>query len=138
MRLAEAIGLDADERSSLFYALLLKDAGCSSNAARVAALFGADDQAVKRDIKTVDHRRRTESLRHAARNVLPGGSPLERASQLAKMARQSGASHELYALRCERGAEVARSIDLDEATAGAIRTLDALGRGWAAARPRRG
>ena len=34
MRLAEAVGLDDAERSSVFYALLLKDAGCSSNAAR--------------------------------------------------------------------------------------------------------
>src|SRR4029079_14808922 len=31
MRIAEAIGLEADQRSALYYALLLKDAGCSSN-----------------------------------------------------------------------------------------------------------
>src|SRR3954447_16791670 len=42
MRLAEEIELDADSRSHLFYALLLKDAGCSANSARMAALFGAD------------------------------------------------------------------------------------------------
>ena len=44
MRLAEALGLDAATRSRLFYALLLKDAGCSANSARMAALFGANDQ----------------------------------------------------------------------------------------------
>ncbi len=38
MRLAEAIGLPGDERGPLFYALLLKDLGCSSNAARLCAL----------------------------------------------------------------------------------------------------
>ena len=48
MRIAEEIGLDDDERSSLFYALLLKDAGCSSNAAKLSALFGADDFELKR------------------------------------------------------------------------------------------
>src|SRR6201997_4369156 len=47
MRLAEALELDDATRSSVFYALLLKDAGCSSNAAKVAALFGADDPGVK-------------------------------------------------------------------------------------------
>ena len=47
MRLVEAIGLDEATSSSAFYALLLKDAGCSSNAARVSALFGADDATVK-------------------------------------------------------------------------------------------
>ena len=48
MRIGEEIGLDDDERSSLFYALLLKDAGCSSNAAKLSALFGADDFELKR------------------------------------------------------------------------------------------
>src|SRR5205823_11384440 len=43
MRLAAVLGLDDEMRSSLFYALLLKDAGCSSNAAKVASLSGADD-----------------------------------------------------------------------------------------------
>ena len=36
MRIGEEIGLAPEERSALFYALLLKDAGCSSNAARLA------------------------------------------------------------------------------------------------------
>ena len=44
MRLAEELDLNAATRSDLFYALLLKDAGCTANAARMAALFGADDQ----------------------------------------------------------------------------------------------
>src|SRR4051812_1115638 len=47
MRLAERVGLGEAERKALYYALLLKDAGCSSNAARVAALFGSDDHGVK-------------------------------------------------------------------------------------------
>lgn len=34
MRLAEQIAMGEQDRSALFYALLLKDAGCSSNAAR--------------------------------------------------------------------------------------------------------
>ena len=39
MRIAESIGIDTEQRSALYYALLLKDAGCSSNAGRMAALF---------------------------------------------------------------------------------------------------
>jgi HD-GYP domain-containing protein (c-di-GMP phosphodiesterase class II) len=46
MRIAEAVGIDPEQRSALYYALLLKDAGCSSNAGRMAALFGSDDQTV--------------------------------------------------------------------------------------------
>ena len=51
MRIADALGLDAATRSLLFYALLMKDAGCSANAARMAALFGADDHEAKRTVK---------------------------------------------------------------------------------------
>ena len=37
MRLGTQIGLDEGQLSSLFYALLLKDAGCSSNSAKIAS-----------------------------------------------------------------------------------------------------
>lgn len=36
MRIAGELRLSAGDRSDLFYALLMKDAGCSSNAARVS------------------------------------------------------------------------------------------------------
>jgi hypothetical protein len=54
MRLGEEAGLGDEALAQLYYALLLKDAGCSSNAARMAALFGSDDQAVKPRLKSVD------------------------------------------------------------------------------------
>ena len=37
----------------LYYTLLLKDLGCSSNAARICELYLTDDLAFKRDFKTV-------------------------------------------------------------------------------------
>jgi hypothetical protein len=51
MRIADELGLDAATRSRLFYALLMKDAGCSANSAKMAALFGADDHEAKRTAK---------------------------------------------------------------------------------------
>ena len=44
MRLAAELDLSDEERSDLFYALLLKDAGCSANANRMSVLFAADDR----------------------------------------------------------------------------------------------
>ncbi len=61
MRLADEIGLNAEERSALFYALLLKDLGCSSNSAKVCWLFGDDDRRGKRDLKTVNWTRLTDN-----------------------------------------------------------------------------
>ncbi len=47
MSVAEGLGLSEERRSALFYALLLKDAGCSSNASRVVAVLDADDSGAK-------------------------------------------------------------------------------------------
>ncbi len=74
MRLAEEIGLDEGARADLFYALLLKDAGCSANSARLAALFGADDQPAKRSSKRVDWARALPALVWSLRTVARGGS----------------------------------------------------------------
>jgi HD-GYP domain-containing protein (c-di-GMP phosphodiesterase class II) len=125
MRLAEEIGLPAEQRSALFYALLLKDAGCSSNAARVCSLFQADDRTVKRDLKTTDWTRLSQSYLYLARNVAPEGSPIARALQFVAVGLQGPtASKQLVETRCDRGAQIARMLDLPEETAEAIRTLD--------------
>jgi HD-GYP domain-containing protein (c-di-GMP phosphodiesterase class II) len=125
MRLADVIGLEPDQRSSLFYALLLKDAGCSANASKTAALFGHDDRAVKFDRKLHNQHKPLESLKHLTRNTRPGESPLARGRQLLEIVRHGAeGSRALTELRCERGADIALKIGLDEHTAGAIRALD--------------
>jgi hypothetical protein len=73
MRIGEEIGLDGQARSSLFYALLLKDAGCSSNAAKLSALFGADDFELKRARKLTNHLRPFEALRYTVRHARTRG-----------------------------------------------------------------
>ena len=42
------VGLSTGQRRDLFYVTLLKDAGCSSDAARLSALFLTDDLFFKR------------------------------------------------------------------------------------------
>ncbi len=51
MRIADRLGLDEERRSALFYVLLLKDAGCSSNASKMSTLFDADDMEAKKNVK---------------------------------------------------------------------------------------
>ena len=50
---AAIIGLDERQSWELYYTLLLKDLGCSSNAARICELYLADDLQFKRDFKSV-------------------------------------------------------------------------------------
>src|ERR1700751_180715 len=78
MRLADELALDTATRSDLFYALLLKDAGCSANAAHMAALFGADDQAAKHTSKLVDWARPVSAFMWSLKTVAPDGSLSEK------------------------------------------------------------
>ena len=52
MRLAERVGISGEALNDLYFALLLKDIGCSSNAARVGQIVGGDDRILKAGIKT--------------------------------------------------------------------------------------
>ncbi|HST62997.1 MAG TPA: HD domain-containing phosphohydrolase [Longimicrobium sp.] len=124
MRIGREIGLDADARSSLFYALLLKDAGCSANAAATCELFGADDQVVKRTWKTTDWAGRWQSFVHVARNVRPGAGLVAKARQIAGFAGAGAVGTELVRTRCDRGADIARMLEMTDDTAAAIRALD--------------
>ncbi len=124
MTLAERLGLTAEQRSELYYAHLLKDAGCSSNASRVAALLDADDQVVKRQLKLTDWSRLPQRARYAnkvAARDQPQGARLKR---LALLARRQDAQRGFTELRCERGAEIAAGLGFPPATSEAIRALD--------------
>lgn len=125
MRLAEELQLPTSDRSSLFYALLLKDLGCSSNAAKIAYLFGADDRLVKRTARMIDWSKPGECFKHCWNNCSPNGSTVNKLLRIASMARlgKKGAK-QIAEIRCERGAEIARMLLLPEATSRAIIDLD--------------
>jgi HD-GYP domain-containing protein (c-di-GMP phosphodiesterase class II) len=124
MRIAEELGLPARTRSDLFYALLLKDAGCSANAERMAALFGADDRLAKRTSKLVDWSSPLRSFLWALRTVEPGGSARARVARLKDIRDEGEVTRKFMQARCDRGAEIARMLYLSEQTAAAIRGLD--------------
>ncbi|CAN5465563.1 HD domain-containing protein [soil metagenome] len=125
MTVASRIGLDREARAALFYALLLKDAGCSANASRTAALFDADDFTAKRAFKTVDWSRFTQSALYAARMVCPDGAIWTKARRFLSVGKAGPkAARELIHIRCERGADIARHVGFPEETAKAIRSLD--------------
>ncbi|MCI0527545.1 MAG: HD domain-containing protein, partial [Nitrospira sp.] len=125
MRLAAEIGLSSQQRSALFYALLLKDAGCSSNAAKVSSLFDADDHWLKRDTKIIDWSNLPQSLLYVACHAAPHGSVIERIKQIFKVGLKGPKSaKQLVEIRCERGADIARMLNFPQETAEAIRALD--------------
>ncbi|GAB4173145.1 MAG: HD domain-containing protein [Roseiflexaceae bacterium] len=126
MRLAQEVGLASDQYHDLFYALLLKDLGCSSNAAKVVQLLGSDDFAAKQDMKVCNWSNFPEAVAFGFRNLAPDRSLLDRARQLVQVGLHGGpfAARDLFQVRCDRGAAIAQMLGFPEGTSAAIRTLD--------------
>ncbi len=138
MRLAEAIGLSPEQRSGLFYGLLLKDVGCSSNAARLHQIFGGDERSVKTRFKLVDWTRSPlsrEMLQYVWGSVRPGEPLLPRLRQLLFVARKAGnLTEENILLRCDRGATILTKLGMEPIAVETVRCLDehwnGSGFGW--------
>src|SRR5258706_13887989 len=126
MRIAQEIGVPLETQSDLYYALLMKDAGCSTNASRLFQIIGTDEIKAKRDVKTTDWTKLGwESLQYALSHVRTNSGFLERIRALFDVAgNQKALDKELVSIRCERGARIARKIGLSECTALAIHSLD--------------
>lgn len=125
LRLADLIGLPGETRADLMHATLLKDAGCSSNAARVYEMFGGPEHGVKRAAWEADWRKLGPRLVYALRWAERGGSPLARFRRLASLAAMGPhGGRELFQIRCARGAEIATRIGLSADAAQAIHDMD--------------
>jgi len=126
MKLAEICGVPADECGDLYYALLLKDAGCSSNAARMYEILGGDERKAKSEAKLTDWSSITfDGLEYLLRNVMPGRSRLDRLLAIASVAaNRNTQAAELISTRCNRGAQIARKIGFSDKTYSAIYSLD--------------
>ncbi|MHA6719934.1 HD-GYP domain-containing protein [Sphingomonas sp. RS6] len=123
-RMAVALGLPAEERRTVYYATLLKDLGCSSNAARIAELYLADDRQVKHEHKLLG-----TGIGPTLRFVFTRtgrGQPLgARARAILGILRDgSNIVTDLIQTRCTRGADIARQLRFPEPVAQAIAALD--------------
>ena len=125
MRIARMIGLSDDDQSALYYALLLKDLGCSSNAAKMCWLFKADDRQVKHDVKFIDWTKMVRNGLFALKSSNPGANWFEKIKSVIEMAKKGpDEGRDLIKVRCERGADITRMLGFPEATADAILGLD--------------
>jgi len=125
-RIGRELGLNDAALADLYYALLLKDIGCSSNAARMSQILGGDDRKAKREVKLVDWTRPTlAGLKMAWVNALPNGRFWQRARRVLDLSlHQKRNNVEVISIRCERGAGIARKIGMSAECARAIYCLD--------------
>ncbi len=124
MHIGKRIGLDDKALSDLYFTLLLKDVGCSSNAARICKLYLTDDLSFKHAYKVVDTKL-PEVMRFLLTHTASKSGFVERLQTLVNIARNGGEiSRELIETRCQRGAEIVRSMRFSEAVANGILDLD--------------
>lgn len=126
MRIAREWKLPEEDLADLYYALLLKDAGCSSNSSRLYHILNADDLRAKGDLKTVDWTKTGwESLHYAVTHVATSTPFPERIWKLITVAAtQQRDSCELVKIRCERGSMIARNLGFSDKVAAGIHSLD--------------
>lgn len=118
------LGLGAAERRDLHYCLLLKDLGCSSNAARICELYAADDLAFKRGYKTVGTSM-AATLRFVFSRTARGSSFGQRAAKIGNILRNGKAiADEMILARCTRGSDIAGMLGFSSLTVAGIYALD--------------
>ncbi|MBU4531477.1 MAG: HD domain-containing protein [Hoeflea sp.] len=123
-RIGEALELPDEVLKDLYYTLLLKDLGCSSNAARICELYLADDIAFKRDFKTIDGSL-SSALRFVFRKTGLESGLSERIRAIVNILQNGGEiSRNLIETRCHRGADIAAQMRFSEAVRDGIRSLD--------------
>jgi HD-GYP domain-containing protein (c-di-GMP phosphodiesterase class II) len=122
--IGRALGLSPTELHDLYYTLLLKDLGCSSNAARICELYEADDRAFKQGFKTVGTSL-AATLHFVFAKTARGSTFGRRAAAVGNILRNGPAiADEMILSRCTRGADIARSLRFSEAVCAGIYRLD--------------
>ena len=129
MRIAKALDLSAEMLQALYYALLLKDSGCSSNASRMAQLVGGDDRQAKAGARLTDWtspwHADQRTLNTFRKLVLPQQGIWTKSVRLVRLGvNQQRNNEELVGLRCERGANILRKLGITDSAAEAVYHLD--------------
>jgi HD-GYP domain-containing protein (c-di-GMP phosphodiesterase class II) len=128
MRIAEEAALPADQTSGLYFALLLKDIGCSSNASRMCQIMGGDDRAMEDGVKFEDwakpHRPNLTMLKLLWGNALPNSGPAAKFARIFRMGSTPQGNNKVIDLHSDRGAGILSKLGMGPFAADAVRSLE--------------
>ena len=127
MRIAEEAALPADQTSGLYFALLLKDIGCSSNASRMCQIVGGDDRAMKDSVTLEDwakpYRPSLTMLKLLWGNALPNSGPTAKFARIFRMGATPQGNNKVIDLHSDRGASILTKLGMGQFAADAVRSL---------------
>lgn len=124
MHVGKAVGLSQRELDDLYYTILLKDLGCSSNAARICELYQADDRAFKQGYKTVGTSL-AATIHFVASRTATKAPWRKRVGAIGNIFKNGDEiAQEMIVARCTRGADIARQLRFSERVAEGIYRLD--------------
>lgn len=121
---ALAAGLTGQALRDCTYSVLLKDLGCSSNAARVAELFLGDDRKLKHQFKLIGPEA-LDFLSFIETSVGVDAPPAERDAAIGNLCENAGPLLTGFIdTRCTQGATIARRLRFSQDVADGIAGLD--------------
>ncbi|KQO66673.1 metal-dependent phosphohydrolase [Methylobacterium sp. Leaf87] len=124
MHIGRQMGLPEHQLWELYYTVMMKDLGCSSNAARICELYLSDDLSFKRDFKTVSDSLPKVLAFVFAHTGLKAGLA-ERFKAVLNILQNGGEiADDLIQTRCQRGAEIAAQLRFPPTVCDAIHALD--------------
>lgn len=123
-RLGMMLGYSGQALDDLYYGLLLKDLGCSSNAAQVSAQYLADDIGFKQGLRLVDDAVGSGVQYVFAQTGLKASLAERIRALLALMHSGAQTMRTLVETRCQRGGEIAAQLRFSTPVQELIRCLD--------------
>lgn len=124
MHIAKVLGLSAEVSRDLYYSILLKDLGCSSNAARICELYATDDLEFKKNHKLAGSRT-SQLLKFLIQNTGLKASMTQRVKRVFEIiGSKQNFTQELIQSRCSRGAQIAKRLQFSDQVCAAIHSLD--------------
>ena len=124
MRIAEGLGLREEERTDLYFAALLKDAGCTTNSVKIHQSFG-DDHGAKHAVKLIDWTKKLDCVLYGLKTVHRDQPlPVRLRRIVALLSDPEAGMVEMTRVRCDRGAQIAIQLGFGLPVADAVRALD--------------
>src|SRR6056297_264711 len=124
LKVGQKLGLGEARTRALYYTLLLKDLGCSSNAARICQLYLTDDLSFKKGFKTVNGSI-GQALNFVLRHAGSDARLKDRVSTIFSVLKNSDEIiTEVFETRCNQGAEIAAIMRFPPDVCAALASLD--------------